>query len=368
MFSSKNAPVVPVSRGEKTGGTGGTGGFSHILLWESKRESAWLKHAYDGYPREMWGGSRSEKWITVGGREEYLAYIQKQVRGGAPVHSSINIAGVPDSGYGVYWVNKILLELDGPNREASCEEMRRMVAFLNVNFGAEPRVYFSGNRSFHVYVDFLPLVLHDPEEVLGDFARRLQKAVGGLHLDFQVFTKRHLARVPWTPNEKTGELCLPVDPLASVGGMSRPEHAVDVQISYCEMARDALARIDSTLASEPRPKPRQGKGRAPQSYEWVELLLQRPITDGRHRMLWHIFSPYLINVRKLQPSEAESILRDYFEKCGALKPLEPSRSQFFRDIRNYIRIAVKDGFPPWRLETIQRKDPQLFESIKEGSH
>jgi hypothetical protein len=303
----------------------------------------------------------------VNEQREYLAYISRQVAEKAPVHTSVNIAGTPDSGYGVYWVDKILLELDAPDLEASYREMQRMYAFLSVNFGAEPRIYFSGRRSFHVYVDFLPLVLHAPEEALGDFARRLQKAVGGLHLDFQVFAKRHVSRLPWTVNEKTGSLCLPVSPYTSLKDVGAPERAAPVRINYCDAARAALARIDQTFASEQRPKTRRKKATGGTAYAWVEGLLRKAIADGRHRVLWHVLAPYLINVRRLGEHEAEDVLREYFDRCGAVKSLEPSRSQFFRDIHNYVRVAMRDGYPPWRLETIERKDPQLFAIIKEAS-
>lgn len=326
--------------------------------------SAWLRQAWDGYPRELWGGSKYEKWARVENQDEYLAYVQQQVDAEAPVHTSVQIAGVPDSGYAVYWVDKVLLEIDGPDREASLHEMQRMVAFLSVNFGAEPRTYFSGNRSFHTFIDFLPLVLQEPEATLSEFASRLQKAVGGLHLDFGVFARRHLSRLPWTRHEDTGELCLPVDPYTSRKDIARPELAVPVQIRYCDAVRSALVRIAQT----PRPVPKRPRpSKAGARYEWIERLLQHPIADGRHRVLWHVLAPYLVNVRRLDPQEAESVLRDYFDRCGALKPLQPSRSQFLREIRNYIRTAEKDGYPPWRLETIERKDPELFAIVKEAS-
>jgi Primase X len=273
----------------------------------------------------MWNGSHYEKWTTVRTQEEYLAYAKKQFHDFAPVHTSINIAGTPDSGYGVYWIDKVLLEIDGPNREASYNEMHRLYAYLRINFSAEPRVYFSGNRSFHVYVDFLPLTLQEPDEVLREFTGRLQKETS-LHLDFQVLSRRHLSRFPWTRNEKTCDLCLPVSPYTVLKDVSRKEFAVPVEIRYSESIRNALVRIDQNISSRPKPKTPSRIGTPPTS-QWIENLLKRNgVADGRHRILWHVLAPYFVNLRKLAPESAEAVLREYFEKCDKIKPLQPSRS------------------------------------------
>lgn len=337
----------------------GGGSILSLANRANEAKAAWLAHARGSWPREMWDGGKNSKWVTVSGREQYLTFVQRQAEASASCHTSVNVCGTP-SAYPTFWIDKMLLEIDGPNREASYEEMQRLYAFLYVNFKSRARVYFSGNRSFHLYVDFLPLALAHPEETQVDFAKRLQKNFD-LHVDFNVFARRHLSRLPWTRHEKSGGYCLPVAPFCTLGSVTKTESAVPVEIAYSEQVRNALIRIDQGL-SEPRPRVRAEK-RTPASYGWIEKLLQHPISDGRHRVLWHVLAPFLINTKKLPPEIAEQVLREYFEKCAALKPLEPSRSQFLRDIRNYVRVAQRDGYPPWRLQTIERKDPQLFEII-----
>ena len=49
----------------------------------------------------------------------------------------------------------------------------------------------------------------------------------------------------------------------------------------------------------PTPKPRTGKG-----YEYVEELLKHPVSDGRHRLIWLVLAPYLVNVKKVDDEEA----------------------------------------------------------------
>jgi len=39
--------------------------------------------------------------------------------------------------------------------------------------------------------------------------------------------------------------------------------------------------------------------RAKPKYKWIEHLLVSPVDDGRHRLLWLVIAPYLVNVKNL---------------------------------------------------------------------
>ena len=49
----------------------------------------------------------------------------------------------------------------------------------------------------------------------------------------------------------------------------------------------------------PSPKPMTNKG-----YLYVEDLLAHPVSDGRHRLVWLVLAPYLVNVKKLDEETA----------------------------------------------------------------
>jgi Primase X len=50
--------------------------------------------------------------------------------------------------------------------------------------------------------------------------------------------------------------------------------------------------------------------------KWIENgILQNVLTDHRKYVIWRIFSPYLLNVRKLTREEAYSVMKDWLDKC-----------------------------------------------------
>ena len=269
---------------------------------------------------------------------------------------------IPDSGYAHAFIDSILFEVDGPI-EKNYGDMRRLYSFMKLKYNCEPRVYFSGNRSFHFFVDFVPIVKEDPLYTLQTFAKKVSKELN-VEFDWQIYSSaRKLSRVPLTIHEKTIRYCVPVLPFWSLEEIlkesSQPQRLVQLEIKTSGRLKEALLAVRERKHRSAR---LQGKG---SSLSWIEQLLQRPVKDGRHRLLWHVLAPYLINVRKLSADQAERVLQEYFDKCNAVRRLEPSSHSFKRLIRYYLRVAEKDGYPPWRLETIERLDPQLAQTVKE---
>ena len=55
---------------------------------------------------------------------------------------------------------------------------------------------------------------------------------------------------------------------------------------------------------------------------WIERLLHTPISDYRKLAVWRILAPYLRNKRGLSYDESYSIIRDWLDKCNAVKRLD----------------------------------------------
>ena len=329
---------------------------------------AWLKHAWDGFPREVWDSNRTSKWQIVESPTRYVSFLNDARKYFNPAHTSINIGtgSALVAGYSKQWISKFLLEFDG-SLDEDYSLMRRSYALLKMKFDAVPRVYFSGHKSFHVFVDFTALPLNDPAEAQREFAKKLasELSVQLAKLDYQAYAERKLSRVPYTIHEKTAwDYCVPVSPFWSLGEIKKesqkPNRFHSIEINFSPRIAAAIKLADRELDN--KPETNQVKKGQDSTY-WIERLLAHPIEDGRHRVLWHVFAPYLLNVRKLPPDQAEKILLDYFTKCGELKRLEPSFSQFRRQIRYYLKQSQKDGYPPWHIETIQTKDPPLYDLI-----
>lgn len=322
-------------------------------------EEQWRIFAKNNFPREVRGRG---DWIVVKNEEEYLSFLKERFSLNEPAHTSLYPASTPNA-WSRFWVDTLLFEIDAPNIMDSYADMRLLVEKLEKEYSTKPRVYFSGHRSFHVYIDFAMVVIDKPMERL---KRLAMKIAGQLwkHVDANMFTERHLIRVPYTINEKTGYLAIGVDPswdlhkIAQYSIKKAPEEFPIKGVSY---SHEILVRLlDTNL---PKPKPAKRVAPKKEGYEWIEKLMQHPVADGRHRLLWHVIAPYLMNVLKLDYDEAFQRAMDYFNRCNEVRRLDPSPVQFRSQIKANLRHFQKDSFGPWRLETIKEKDPQLYEII-----
>ncbi|HVP23302.1 MAG TPA: DNA primase noncatalytic subunit PriX [Conexivisphaerales archaeon] len=114
--------------------------------------------------------------------------------------------------------------------------------------------------------------------------------------------------------------------------------------------------VDRITPRLPKPKPFADSGQ----YNYIEKILERPIMDGRHRILWLILPPYLINVKKLPDDEAYDIIMKYMQKCGW------HETNAERLIRYNINRAKRIGLKPPRLERLAETNPGLYRTILEA--
>jgi hypothetical protein len=103
----------------------------------------------------------------------------------------------------------------------------------------------------------------------------------------------------------------------------------------------------------PKPRPYQDSGQ----YRYIEKILESPIMDGRHRILWLILPPYLINVKKVSDEEAFETIMKYMQKCGW------HETNGERLVRYNINRAKRIGLKPPRLERLAETNPGLYKTI-----
>ena len=67
--------------------------------------------------------------------------------------------------------------------------------------------------------------------------------------------------------------------------------------------------------------------------DWIEDLLQKPLTDHRKFLVWMVFPQYLMNVRGLTYDESNSIISKWLSQCNRIKSLDIA-----------VKQKLKDGF------------------------
>ena len=77
----------------------------------------------------------------------------------------------------------------------------------------EPRINFSSNKGFHLYVDIEPINLRNPQQVLAKFGREIKRSAKVDSLDLVLFGDlERIIRIPNTKHKTTGRYCIPINP------------------------------------------------------------------------------------------------------------------------------------------------------------
>jgi len=342
------------------------------------------------------GESTSRRPLKVDSAEELSVQIRnlESRSNGAPVtvHASMeqysNPLEVidPDSAARLRTAWDYVIDVDGETIQKAKVTAGAVVGLLK-NFGIHSfRVKFSGSRGFHIIMpgkafdnfttqeEFLAAYPVVPKRMTEFLSRAiLPDQMAGSTLDYEVYQTRHLLRLAYGLNEKSGLVSLPVNPdeiSSFVPQSARPERIAEVKMQSdtscnfnegAELLR-AVSRWMKTRKQEERgirivPGERTGKNRI----EWIERLLQKPITDGRHRTLWLIIAPYLVNVRGLEIGEAEGIALSYLERCNGTKRMQGS----LRNLTNsYVIYAKRTGLKPISFAKLGERYPDLWRIIK----
>ncbi len=91
-----------------------------------------------------------------------------------------------------------------------------------------------------------------------------------------------------------------------------------------------------------------GKG-----YLYVEDLLKHPVSDGRHRLVWLVLAPYLVNVKRLEDEEAIGKIRAFVAVAGETSGLK-------RFVEYNVRRARRNGLLPPTFSTLKTEHPDIY--------
>ena len=112
--------------------------------------------------------------------------------------------------------------------------------------------------------------------------------------------------------------------------------------------RQLLGVKASVVQYVPAPRPRTGKG-----YLYVEDLLKHPVSDGRHRLVWMVLAPYLVNVKKLEDQDAIDRIRAFVAAAGETSAMR-------RFIEYNVRRAKRNGLLPPTFATLKAEHPDIY--------
>lgn len=83
---------------------------------------------------------------------------------------------------------------------------------------------------------------------------------------------------------------------------------------------------------------------------WIEKLLQTPISDGRHRAIGIILAPYLMNIKRVDETTAMQLIINWLRKCNELYPTSVSSSL----IRYWLYYYRRRNYKPLSIENVSK--------------
>jgi hypothetical protein len=105
--------------------------------------------------------------------------------------------------------------------------------------------------------------------------------------------------------------------------------------------------VDEMKQKTPPPPPRRMN-----QYQYIERLLEYPIKDGRHRVIWLILVPYFVNVKGLDEAAATDAVLSYI-----------GESKYRQFIRYHVKRAIKNGLVPVSEESLRTKHPDVLQVL-----
>lgn len=112
--------------------------------------------------------------------------------------------------------------------------------------------------------------------------------------------------------------------------------------------KQLVAFRNSVMQYVPVQKSQRGKG-----YSYVEGLLAHPVSDGRHRLVWLVLAPYLVNVRKMEDGEAIDKIRVFVSVGGETQDMK-------RFVEYNVRRARRNGLLPPTFSKLKAEHPDLY--------
>ena len=90
---------------------------------------------------------------------------------------------------------------------------------------------------------------------------------------------------------------------------------------------------------------------------WIEKLLDIPISDFRKNATNLILAPYLIYIKKLSYQQSFDILTDWLQKCNSFKKLDFNPNYL---IKHALTTSIEKRIPPMKLMTLKDRNLELY--------
>lgn len=319
-------------------------------------EHAWITHLglyKPAFPREI----AFEVGPTSMAREvaynvtEYIDIIKNRVDRG-----NLWICTQSKTQFGRDDWDKVFIDIDCDDLQEAYEGMRKLVEYIKTAYGHYPRVCFTANKGFAVYID-IPTTSLDGSQVKS-WVDRIVRILDIPSDESVNGDKRRLCRLPYTWNTKslrhdsrTMRMCVPINPewsfdrilAESTNPTGVPYEAVPFPKVAAELALEAVYV-----------PPKREPGLVVGNYDLSALIeMAQFIEDGRYRLIFDIVVP-VCHQNKLGLEETLMVAMRFIEASGA------NFKMYEKRVENAYKWQLGKSIAPKKLDKILEKDPQIL--------
>lgn len=109
-------------------------------------------------------------------------------------------------------IDTIPFDFDSKNLQLSLNDAKKLNSWCN-RHDIQPRITFSGNKGFHVFIDIKTISIKNPKQTLKIFSNELSDAAGFTTVDKVIFgDTNRLIRLINTKHSKSGLYCISLNP------------------------------------------------------------------------------------------------------------------------------------------------------------
>ena len=332
-----------------------------------------------------WGKDKTIRYLKADNIDELKALLERYgtnepfavFRSVESFSNPLELRDKPPSALRIGW--DFILDLDSDDFE-SCRRATVKTIQLLEFFGIKSfAVKFSGRRGFHIIVPGKVFDVGTQREwldayptlpkMLAEFARACLSE-SRVELDLSIYAPRHLIRCAYSLHVESGLVSIPIgDPTAFKLEDAKPEN---VKASIDDLREDAevgsgleLIKACGDWLKDRHVEPgirilNYGSKRVSESYRWIEALLEQALDDGRHRVIWLLLSPYLVNVKGLSVEDATERMVEFLKRCHAVRPVRENLRSL---ARYYAKNAERTKLMPLSFRTLKSKYPNLYEIV-----
>jgi len=328
----------------------------------------WLSHVLCDqpypFPRDVGVSPATYRWRRKAHtRREYLDILSAHVD-----DKDLYVAIFSDWQLADRTYNKIFLDLDAKDGlDRAFRDLQTLTQHVLKRYGRPPRLYFTGGRGFHVYLDFTPTTLSQYGDVVRSYVYELEFR---LRLTTPcrsvVGDRRRVARVPYSIHQTRHRFCISIDPfwsLQEVLWYSRNPKIMNVPVVPLPGLAEELKTLERRRErfSFENPSPLHDVDDYVHDLTIFLELAESGLDDCRHRLLHFAIVPRLVELGKSD----EEILTYAYEFIHKSSPVgRKDWSHYERAVQQSITRTREGGWRPWGWPALITTFPELRLQLK----